>query len=78
MCPNCKNKVRVTPPLLSLPLTAHLWHIFGRLGKSIWFSAPEIPAMDTSTGCTNGTGGREGGRERERERQKVRDRDGQS
>lgn len=69
MCPNCKNKVRVTPPLLSLPLTAHLWHIFGGLSKSILFSAPEITAMDTSTCCTNGTGERrEGGKEGERER----------
>lgn len=54
MCPNCKNKVCVTPPLLSLPLAAHLWHIFGRLGKSIVFGAPEILAMDTSTGCSEG------------------------
>lgn len=81
MCPNSKNKVRVTPPLLSLPLTAHLWHIFGWLGKSILFSAPEILAMDTSTCCTNGKGrgrGEDGGKESEREGQEVKDVDVQS
>lgn len=39
-------------------LTAHLWHIFAWLGKSILFSGPEILAMDTSTCCTIGTEGR--------------------